>query len=58
MMQLARGLLLEPEVADALQFLMQLMGLQAAAASDGGRIALSGLGLAQPLVMSNQMAAP
>eukprot|EP00891_Asterochloris_glomerata_P006071 jgi/Astpho2/6071/Aster-x0715 len=34
-MQLARGLLLEPEVADALQFLMQLMGLQAAAASDG-----------------------
>ena len=58
MMQLARGLLLEPDVADALHFLMQLMGLQAAAASDGGHMALFGLGLARPLRMSKQLAAP
>ena len=58
MMQLARGLPVEPEVADPLQFLMQLMGLQAAAASDGGRTALFGLWLACPLRRSMQLGAP
>ena len=58
MMQLACGLLLEPEMADALQFLMQLMGLQAAAASDGERTALFGLKLAHPVTTPKHWAAP